>query len=448
MEMERPIEYENKSLEQKAYISNKNSNLDINKKESSRNENSNLNKPNSINISNKPVLTQNNTHTVVPKKKQIKLKPMPNQTKQHTISQQQTEKSIKNIIETTDSESKDSNSKSKKSECDIKKTNTVVKDKHIVKDHSKSIVFSNYSIPKFLDTLPKTPNLYPSLAENTEPVQNHYTPYQPSAPSIELYKNKCKVEEPHQQEKKSNNKVNNISNDKSNDKIINLIDSCIEEKINSKMNYINERLNSIDRSVNISEDFKLKKDTEIQKKQYAEIQHQQFIELQKQKFIELQKNQTRDKSVKKDNNVKDSKENDSKVNDSNKKKQNIDKSNVKSDEDTFLNDDNLEETMSNYEIVNNIDLFCIPNKERDEVIEFAQDFLNIDLLKYPELAGKVLHCITAPLPPNWEKIQDKDGDYYYCQELNISQYSHPLDFYYRKYLKDEKKKLKKGCIVM
>ena len=119
-----------------------------------------------------------------------------------------------------------------------------------------------------------------------------------------------------------------------------------------------------------------------------------------------------------------------------------------SKEDIFLNDDNIEESMSNSELVNNMDIFCIPAEERGEVIDFAQYFLNIDLLKYPEQAGKVIHCITAPLPPNWEKIEDKDGDYYYCKELNISQYSHPLDFYYRKYLKDEKKKLKKGCSVM
>ncbi len=444
MEMERPIEYENKSLEQTTYISNKKSNSEINikKKESSRNENSNLNKPpKTINISNKPDINQNNTHTVSSRKKQIKLKPMPNKTKQHTISQQLTENSIKNIIETKDSESKDSKLK-KKSECDIKKTNTLAKDKHIVKDHSKSIVFSNYSIPKFLDALPKTSNLYPSLSENTEQDQTHYTQstYQPSAPSIELQKNKCKFKKICDQEEKSivretiNNKVNNKdndkNNDKSNDKIINLIDSCVEEKINSKMNYINERLNSIDRSVNINEDFKLKKDTEIQKKQYAEIQHQQFIELQKQKFIELQKNHKE--------NTQDAK------NETNEDK----KINEKSDENIFLNDDNIEVTMSNHEFVNNMDIFSIPVDERDEVIDFAKDFLNIDLLKYPELAGKVIHCITAPLPPNWEKIEDKDGDYYYCQELNISQYSHPLDFYYRKYLKDEKKKLKKGCIVM
>ena len=48
--------------------------------------------------------------------------------------------------------------------------------------------------------------------------------------------------------------------------------------------------------------------------------------------------------------------------------------------------------------------------------------------------------MTAPLPPNWTEEEDDEGyPFFYCKELNISQYEHPLDNYYREYIKNQKK---------
>ena len=76
-------------------------------------------------------------------------------------------------------------------------------------------------------------------------------------------------------------------------------------------------------------------------------------------------------------------------------------------------------------------------------------YLGINISKYPKLIPIVVEAINAPLPPDWDEvIDDDDNVFYHNKTLNICHWEHPLDPYYKKYLQEEKQKLKdSSCTI-
>jgi len=66
-----------------------------------------------------------------------------------------------------------------------------------------------------------------------------------------------------------------------------------------------------------------------------------------------------------------------------------------------------------------------------EIADYAR-YLNFDMTTDHHLLWVAEEALHAPLPPHWSSHRDENDDiYFFCQKLNKSTYSHPMDEYYR-----------------
>ena len=304
----------------------------------------------------------------------------------------------------------------------------------IVNTNTEPIYHSTTYIPP-----QQTTQVYDQTQHTQQMQEFYYNDFKPSAPPppeefivkenyeeketpIDIEKN-TQVKEAKQDKKKSKKiRMENMMNQI--EYYINTkIDDKIEDKINSNLKsnvriYINDFLQEEEEIA--KKEAELKKIEEEETKRRKELQkiHDEQVKQQKIKEQQIKQQQIKEQQKKLEE----------------KKRQ----------EQEEKERQQFNELMEDYQSISNISLFSIQAKDRDPIIKFSKNTMKLDLYKYPELAGKVIHAMTAPLPPNWESYEDEDGHpYYYCSELNISQYEHPLDRYYKKYLRKEKHKLKK-----
>eukprot|EP00753_Platysulcus_tardus_P021313 PLAT8815.1.p1 GENE.PLAT8815.1~~PLAT8815.1.p1 ORF type:complete len:414 (-),score=146.69 PLAT8815.1:112-1353(-) len=66
----------------------------------------------------------------------------------------------------------------------------------------------------------------------------------------------------------------------------------------------------------------------------------------------------------------------------------------------------------------------------DEVLKMARHY-EVDWMKHPSLLWLVKDSIETPLPPEWQELEDDEGNPYYWNTVtNVSTYKHPADDYY------------------
>ena len=227
------------------------------------------------------------------------------------------------------------------------------------------------------------------------------------------------------------------------DEIIKEKDKSIQERdeiFDEQDKYISELLEYID--VQEKELIKIKSDI----KKYQDLER--VKELEKVKLIEEQQKYNEQKELDRQNmlerdkelvrNMKKIKEIEYQIQQERSK---IYKSNTL-DKPKLSIKDNVE-NIDNYETIDkNIKLSDFKDDWRQSIYKLGK-YYNIDLIKYPELTRIVYDSLTCPIPPNWKKITNVNGeDYFYCKTLDIMQEEHPMAPIYQNILITEKKRIK------
>mmetsp|Transcript_17212 Transcript_17212/g.48011 ORF Transcript_17212/g.48011 Transcript_17212/m.48011 type:complete len:1169 (+) Transcript_17212:260-3766(+) len=85
-----------------------------------------------------------------------------------------------------------------------------------------------------------------------------------------------------------------------------------------------------------------------------------------------------------------------------------------------------------------------PPPTPDEVLDMAS-YLGLDHMKEYSLMWVAKQAVQVALPPNWEELEDPDGNvYFYDKATGKSSIKHPMDDYFFALVQEERRKIKKG----
>ena len=312
---------------------------------------------------------------------------------------------------------------------------------------------------------PQQPQIHPQQPQIHQPQQQqHYQmqqqiPYEPNVrypvldSESELTQKKLKEKEALLVEKESSIKILYEAKEKvmkesqdlihERDEIIKERDESIQERdeiFDEQDKYISELLEYIDvqekELIKIKGDIKkyqdLEKVKELERVKLIEEQqkHNEKNELDRQNMLERDKELVR--------NMKKIKEIEYQIQQERSK---IHKSNTL-DKPKLSIKENVE-NIDKFDIIDkNIILSDFKDDWKQKLYKLGK-YYNIDLIKYPELTRIVYDSLTCPIPPNWKKITNVNGeDYFYCKTLDIMQEEHPMAPIYQNILITEKKRIK------